>query len=60
MAFLDDVKRLAEECNVIIDIDDIEVGYRIKTPYKMFIVRHSLVVFVSQGLAEKTSTTYTH
>jgi uncharacterized protein (DUF1919 family) len=30
MAFLDDVKRLAEECNVIIDIDDIEMGYRIQ------------------------------
>ena len=41
MAFLDDAKRLAEECNVMIDIDDIEMAYKIKPPYKMFIVRHS-------------------
>ena len=54
MASLDDVKRLAEECNVIVDTDDIEIGYRIKTPYKMFIVRHSLDCFCFKRLGRRT------
>ena len=58
MAFLDDVRRLAEECNVIIDIDDIEMGYKIKTPYEMFIVRHSLDCFCFKRLGRKTSNNF--
>ena len=54
MASLDDVKSLAEECNVMIDIDDIESGYSIKTPYTMFIVRHSLDCFCFKRLGRKT------
>ena len=54
MAFLDDVKRLAEECKAKIDIDDVEIVYKIKTPYKMFIVRHSLDCFCFKRLGRKT------
>ena len=54
MASLDDVKRLAEECNVMIDLDDVEMGYKIKTPYKMFIVRHSLDCFCFKRLGRRT------
>ena len=54
MAFLDDVTRLAEECHVTIDIDDIEMGYKIEAPYKMFIVRHSLDCFCFKRLGKNT------
>ena len=58
MAFLDDVQRLAEKFNIIIDIDDIELIITIKTPYELFIVRHSLDCLGFKRLGGKPATTY--